>query len=141
MELQHNMDYDLFLRCLTECADRIDETEILFLDDEDRGECIMGYIPYIMLNNRDKRVFENPYWIGTGCDVKDGADFLTAEDMLQAKVYGGRSIKEAWDKVCVLNLGMVPLEDWFTNCPFKEEVVEVDGIWRLVKGGETYEDV
>ena len=26
MELKHNMDYDLFLRCLTECADRIDET-------------------------------------------------------------------------------------------------------------------
>ena len=80
MELQHNMDYDLFLRCLTECADRIDETEILFLDDEDRGDCIMGCIPYIMLNNRDKRVFETPYWIGTGCDIKDGAEFLNAED-------------------------------------------------------------
>lgn len=94
-----------------------------------------------MLNNRDKRVFEKPYWIGTGCDVKDGADFLTAEEMLHAKVYGGRSIKEAWDKVCVLNLGMVPLEDWFRNCSFAEEVAEVDGIWRLVKGGEADEDV
>ena len=26
MELKHNMDYDLFLHCLTECADRINET-------------------------------------------------------------------------------------------------------------------
>ena len=45
MELKHNMDYDLFLRCLTECVDRIDETWFLFLKDEDRGECILGYIP------------------------------------------------------------------------------------------------
>lgn len=132
MELRHNMDYDLFLRCLKECADRMDETEILFLDDEERGECIMGYIPYIMINNREKKWFDNPYWIGTGCDVRDGADFLTAEEMLETRVYGGRSIKEAWNNVCVLCLGMIPIEDWFRTCPFVGDVAEVDGVWKLV---------
>lgn len=130
MELKHNMEFDLFLRCLTECADSIDETEILFLDDEARGECIMGYIPYIMVNNREKW-FDEPYWIGTGCDIKDGAEFLTAEEMLQAKVYGGRSIKDAWEKVCVLHFGWVPLDIWFNACPFKDEVVMEDGYWRF----------
>ena len=131
MELKHNMDYDLFLRCLTECADRIDETWFLFLDDVVRGECILGYIPYIMINNRDRKRFDKPYWIGTGCDIKDGAEFLTAEEMLEAKVYGGRSIKEAWENVCVLNLGMIPLDVWFDSCPFKNIIVEENGIWKL----------
>ena len=133
MELKHNMDYDLFFRCLTECADRIDETWFLFLDDEERGECILGYIPYIMINNCDKKWFDEPYWIGTGCDIKDGAGFLTAEAMLEAKAYGGRSIKEAWENVCVLDLGTIPLDVWFDSCPFKDEVVEDDGYWKLRK--------
>ena len=133
MELKHNMDYDLFLRCLTECADSIDETEILFLDDEARGDCIMGFVPYIMLNGREKKRFDRPYWIGTGCDIENGADFPTAEEMLQAKAYGGRSIKDAWDNVCVLHLGMVPLDIWFHSCDFAEELIEEDGYWRLAR--------
>ena len=126
-EMVHNMEYALFLRCLKECADEMNETEIWFLDDEDRGECILGYIPYISLNNRDKKYFDKPYWIGTGCDVKDGMDFLTAEELLEAKVYGGRSIKDAWNQVWVIVLGMTSPEDWFSRCPFKDEVVNDNG--------------
>ena len=86
-----------------------------------------------MINNRDKKWFDDPYWIGTGCDMKDGAGFLTAEAMLEAKAYGGRSIKEAWENVCVLDLGTIPLYVWFESCPFKDEVVEDDGYWKLRK--------
>ena len=128
--LRHNMTFDLFLRCLTEACDSIDETEIIFLDDLERGECIMGYIPY--LNLKDKTVyFDHPYWVGTGCDIEDGAEFKTAEELLHAEIYGGRSIFQSWEQVSVLNLGMVPLEDWFNACSFEAEVFNENGIWKL----------
>ena len=128
--LRHNMDFDLFYRCLTEAHDTIDETEIIFLDDLERGECIMGYIPY--LNLKGKTVyFDHPYWVGTGCDIEDGAEFESAKDLLHAEIYGGRSIFQAWEHVSVLNLGMIPLEDWFNTCSFKAEVFIENGIWKL----------
>ena len=132
--LFHNMDYDLFYRCLAECADDIDETWFLFLDDEERGECILGYIPYIMLNNRDKQYFDKPYWIGTGSDYPRGAEFLTAKELLEDKAYGGRSIAEAWEQVCVVGFEGVELDYWFRHiCSFPDEVTQVNGVWKLVK--------
>ena len=129
-QLFHNMDYDLFLRCLTEEKDWIDETEILFLDDHERGECIMGYIPEIKING-EMRYFDKPYWIGTGCDIENGGEFLTAEELLEAKVYGGRSIAQAWDKVHVLHFGYVPLDIFFNTCSFSADVFEEKGVWKL----------
>ena len=126
-----NMDYELFLRCLTEERDGIDETEILFLDDPGRGACIMGYIPHDCGEEEDR-----PYWIGSGCDVKGGAEFASPEALLNAPVYGGRSIAGAWKQVCVLHLGMVPLDIWFKACSFADEVVEEDGVWKLRKISE-----
>ena len=41
MNQRNNMDFDLFLRCLKDCADAMDETSFIFLDDESRGECIL----------------------------------------------------------------------------------------------------
>lgn len=133
-KLFHNMEFDLFLRCLNEAREAIDETEILFLDDLERGECIMGYIPYITMDGRIQR-FAAPYWIGTGCDIKDGMEFLTAEDLLNAKVYGGRSISQAWDQVCVLHFGYVPLDIWFNACPFRDDIILKNGIWKLSSSG------
>ena len=132
IEFFHNMDYDLFLRCLTETRDGIDETEILFLDDRERGACMIGYLPYVYENSEEKiRYFDLPYWQGTGCDVEGGTAFLTAEELLHTPVYGGRSIAQAWEHVCVLTLGMMPLEYWFKTCPFKDDVIEENGIWKL----------
>ena len=131
MDFAYNMEYDLFLRCLTECPEKMDETDILFLDDMERGACILGYIPYHKIKDQEIQS-DRPYWIGTGCDVKDGAEFLDAEELLQAKVYGGKSIKEAWNRVCVLTLGGMPIEWWMQLCPFREEVTEEEGIWRLI---------
>lgn len=128
--LIHNMNFDLFLRCLTEACDMIDETEILFLDDLERGECIIGYIPYLKLKGKTV-CFDHPYWVGTGCDIKDGAEFKSAEDLLNAKIYGDRSIFQAWEQVSVLNLGRISLEDWFNACSFKEDVIKENGIWKL----------
>ncbi|MBQ4074788.1 MAG: hypothetical protein IJD39_06270 [Clostridia bacterium] len=130
--LFHNMEYDLFLRCMKEGKTTIDETEILFLDDLERGDCIMGYLPSIIFEGKPLH-FDAPFWIGDGCDVQDGMEFYSAEEMLHAPVYGGRSIAQAWDQVCVLNLGMMPLDLWFQSCRFRDEVVEEKGVWKLRK--------
>lgn len=128
----HNMDFDLFLRCLTEACDWIDETEFLFLDDLERGDCIMGYIPSLTIKGKEV-YFDHPYWAGTGCDVQDGVELKSAEEFLHAKIYGGRSVFQAWDLVSVLNLGKMSLEDWFENCSFKEEVIKEKGIWKTIR--------
>jgi len=87
------MKYNLFLRCLKEAQDGIDETEILFLDDRERGACMIGYFPYVYENSEEKiRYFDLPYWQGTGCDVEGGTAFLTAEELL----HGSRKCVSSW---------------------------------------------
>ena len=96
----------------------------------------MGYLSFITTIDFDhteqKQRVDRPYWLGTGCDLEGGATFLTAEDMLDAKVYGNRSIKSAWDHVFIISLGPHSLDEWFsTCCSFGQEVIEEDGYWRL----------
>ena len=129
-KLYHNMEYDLFLRCLTEAQNFIDETEFVFLDNFDLGDCIIGYIPYLEVKGKTKKL-DLPYWVGYGCDIKNGMGFDSAETLLHAEVFGGRSIFQAWEQVCVLHLGMVPLEVWFDSCQFKDDIIEENGIWKL----------
>ena len=136
MNQRNNMEFNLFLRCLKDCADKMDETSFIFLDDESRGECILGYLPvatiFDALGIKHKRHCDEPYWIGTGCDFERGASFLTAEEMLDAKAYGGRSIKSAWNHVYVISLGGMPLDMWFSVCcPFRQDVVDEDDYWRI----------
>ena len=131
--MRHNMDYGLFRRCLTEGCDGVDETEFFILDEPEPVYCILGYLPEKLIGGEWKRD-EQPYWIGHGCDVKDGLEFATAEELLHAKVYGGRSLAEVWDRVYVENLGMVPLDIWFEACPFSDEVYEENGVWKLRSG-------
>ncbi len=81
----------------------IDETLFCF-DDEPENEQ-MHYLGCI-------REYEKPYWIGY-CDIPDGCEFLTASEMLNAKVFHGRSIKEKWDHMIFENIGGIGLDDWF----------------------------
>lgn len=128
--LYHNMDYDLFYRCMSEGKNDINDTLIQFLDDEERSECILGY------RRDDYKPVEQdkPYLMGYGCDYPHGAAFSTAKELLEDKAYGGRSIAEAWDQVCVLNLATCELDHWFRKiCSFPDEVTQVNGVWKLVK--------
>lgn len=141
MEDKHNMDYELFRRCLAEFPGDIDETEFMFLDDEERDECIIGYIPMIPTPwsqwTNDPATWEpkpnpKPYWAGTGCDAPRDAHFATADELLHAKIYGGRSIADGWEQVTVFNLGGAPLDIWFKH---HLPAVETDGYWSLADKG------
>lgn len=99
------LDFDYFFKQL-EYGEYIDETNFFFIDDPNEYDHYLGYIPQ----------HEKPYWIGY-CDVPDGCDFFTAEELVNAKVFDGKSLKERWDKVRIVNIYGICLDDWIKNFP------------------------
>lgn len=57
------------------------------------------------------REYDKPYWVGY-CDIPDGEEFLTAKEMLEAKIFEGKSIKDRWEHVVIVNIGGFCWEDW-----------------------------
>ena len=42
---------------------------------------------------------ETFYWAGCGCDLPRGTDFLSARELFEAPIYGGKSIRDRWDEI------------------------------------------
>ena len=99
------LDANYFLKQL-EYWEYIDETNFYFIDDPNEYDHYLGCIPE----------YEKPYWIGY-CDVPDGCEFFTAEELVNAKVFDGKSLKERWDKVRFVNIYGICLDDWIKNFP------------------------
>lgn len=101
------MKWDFFYRQL--CAGKwIDETCFYFRDDKEETERYLGYLPQ----------YEKPYWIGC-CDIDGGCEFKTAEELVNAPVFDGRSLKERWDSVVICHIEGLGLDDWmgsFEHC-------------------------
>ncbi len=95
------LDYPFFLNLLKNNGTWLDETHFYFADDPDKTERWLGFLPK----------FDEPYWIG-GCDIPDGASYLTAEELLEAPVFDGRSLRERWPQVRILSIMGLSLEDW-----------------------------
>lgn len=57
------------------------------------------------------RQYEKPYWVG-GCDIPDGADFQTAAEMFEAKIFKGRSIKDRWEHIVFDCIGQISVDGW-----------------------------
>lgn len=97
-------DYNRFFEIFVSKAEIADETSFYFTDDENEEEHMIGFIAK----------YEKPYWIG-GCDVKDGCDFSTADELFHAKVFDGRSIYDRWDKIVFVNFGGIDVNDWILD--------------------------
>lgn len=70
-------------------------------------DCWMGF-------NKD---FSEPYWYGLTSDGKNGYDFKTAEEMFNAKVFDGRSIKDLWHDIYFTSINGISARDWVVyNC-------------------------
>jgi len=52
-----------------------------------------------------------PFWIG-GCDIDGGADFPSAEELINAPVFSGRSMKDRWNEVIWLELNGIDPHEW-----------------------------
>lgn len=95
------MTFDQLLILFQSKQYAIDETAFYFSDDPEELEHFIGYLPQ----------YEKPYWIGL-CDIENGCDFLTAEELFNAKVFDGKSLKDRWEDVILFQIGGVDIEVW-----------------------------
>jgi len=95
------LEFNYFLKRLID-GRFINETQFYFADDPFEYDYYLGYLPE----------FEHPYWVGA-CDIEDGCEFATAQELIHAKIYDGKSLAERWDMVRIVNIEGIGLEDWF----------------------------
>ncbi|MDD4564214.1 MAG: hypothetical protein PHE79_01815 [Eubacteriales bacterium] len=98
------LDFDYFFKQL-KAGVSIDETCFYFIDDPMEEEHYLGYLPE----------YETPYWVGY-CDIPDGTDFLTAEELVDAKIFDGKSLKERWENVRIVSIWGIGLDGWLDCC-------------------------
>ena len=84
----------------------VDETQFYFADDPKETERFLGYLPQ----------YDMPYWVGY-CDIKDGTEFKTADELVNAPIYDGQSLKERWNMVRIISIEGLSLSDWLESCP------------------------
>lgn len=75
-----NLDYDFFLKQLT-IGVSINETCFYITDDPSESEHFLGFLPQ----------YEKPYCVGY-CDIPDGTDFYSAEELINARIFEGKSL-------------------------------------------------
>jgi hypothetical protein len=94
------LNYDYFFRKLKD-GKSIDETCFYFADDPQVSKHYIGFLPK----------YEKPYWVGY-CDIHDGCQFHTAEELVGAKIFDGKSLKERWANVRIISIWTICLDDW-----------------------------
>jgi len=99
------LDYDFFYAHLL-LGKWIDETGFYFADDPSEEEHFLGYLPE----------YDLPYWVGY-CDIEDGTEFKTAEELVNAPIFDGRSLKERWPEVRIFSIWGLRLDEWLESCP------------------------
>lgn len=106
----NTIDFDFFLAELKK-GKIMDETCFCFSDEMGEPEHYIGCLPQ----------YEKPYWAGL-CDIPDGTEFLTAEELVNAKIYDGKSLKERWEKVRLIYLGGISAMDYLRMHPGNEDL-------------------
>lgn len=94
--------FETFLRILeNDDYYAVDETSFYFDDDPEEKDRMLGCL----------RKYDKPYWVGN-CDIPDGCSFYTARELLNAKIFDGRSIGERWEHMVFIAVGGIRIEDW-----------------------------
>ena len=104
----------------------VDETSFSFEKDNQDFICYIGYSENELL----------PYWAGL-CDLPDGRRFRTADELFEARIYDGKSLKERWDEVTIYSINSLPLDDWLSCLPHSVEttVYEPEDDYALYVNG------
>ena len=89
----------------------VDETSFSFEKDN------QDFIRYIGYSENEPL----PYWAGL-CDLPDGRRFRTADELFEARIYDGKSLKERWDEVTIYSINSLPLDDWLSCLPHSVEI-------------------
>jgi len=85
----------------------VQDTVFVFNDDPEQE------VHYIGVEHRFEP--DKPYWAGY-CDIKNGISFPTAEELFDAKIYDGKSIRERWDHIELWDIAGLSPEDWLELC-------------------------
>lgn len=100
---------EVFLDVFTDNPMLLNESEFRFASDpispKQPGYCSGYTIGWIGET-------EKPYWIG-GCEGQD-AQFSSAEELMNAPVFGGKSLRERWDDILWLSLMSIPPDEWMS---------------------------
>ena len=104
----------------------VDETSFTFEKD---NKNLLHYIGY----SEDEK---ESYWAGL-CDLPDGRRFQTVDELFEAKIYDGKSLKERWDEVTIYSINSLPLDDWLSCLPHSVEttVYEPEDDYALYVNG------
>ena len=104
------MDYKTLFDLFANKHANINDTSFYFSDDPLKTMHFIGYVP------QD----DAPYWVGA-CDIEGGCDYKTAKELFEAPIFDGRSIKDRWDKILLLQIGGIAMKEWKPEyCPSQE---------------------
>ena len=98
----NRIPFQWMLEIFKNCND-IDETSFYFTGEVPGDNHYLGYLP--------EQFPDNPYWAGY-CDLKDGFEAKTAEELFNAPYYNGKSLKERWNEVNVYEIGNIETGDY-----------------------------
>lgn len=99
------LDYDFFFKQL-KAGMCINETCFYFSDDPTEEEHYIGFLPE----------YDKPYWCSRCYDIPDGAEYETAEELVNAPIWNGKSLKERWTEVRICQIEGMCLESWIKGC-------------------------
>ena len=94
-------DYDFIFLQFEKKNENMNETVFYFQSEPEGTED--HYIGYLSQ-------YEKPYWAGY-CDIPGGCDFKTAKELFEAKIYDGRSIKDRWDELVLLEINGLSIDE------------------------------
>ena len=94
------VDFNYFLAELRK-GEIMNETSFYFVGEISEPEHSIGCLPQ----------YDKPYWAGL-CDIPNGTEFLTADELVNATIYRGKSLKERWDDVRIICMGGIPVDDY-----------------------------
>ena len=124
------IQWELFWRILTENPHSCDEIEARI----DGEYTIFGYLKEAKAWQGWRWVtthYDRPFWIGD-CDIPNGVDFATAEELVNAPVFGGKSMREVWPQMEIDGAAGMPVEAWMAQQPIPGMIYEAaQELWRL----------
>lgn len=104
------MTFDFFFEQLNNKNTMMDEICFCFKDDETETEHFVGYTPKYK-NGIFTIINDKPYWAGL-CDIPNGCAFTTAEELVNARIYHGKSLQEVWDDITIFSIAGLDVKDW-----------------------------
>ncbi len=96
----NKLDFNYFMRQI-ESVMNVNEICFYFDDDPKEEEHYLGCHSEDICS----------YWVGY-CDIEGGADFETVEELVNAPIFNGKSLKERWENVRICSIEGLPLDDW-----------------------------